>query len=167
VASRGATAGRGVHLAGAALLCALSVTFASACSTSQLADQLNKAQYVAQMRTLVAQVKADGDALRADLVKQGQSLDKVLGKASADLVEVRTRLKEIKPPAQIASLHNRLTAVVGQLSGVFGQAEQALLTGDFNGLLALVPQAQGLTAQVGQISQDYGQAGYRLEPSAA
>jgi hypothetical protein len=167
VASRDATVGRGVRLATAGLLCALSVTVASACSTAQLADQLTKAQYVAEMRSLLVQVKADAKTLRGDLVDQGQTVDKVLGKASDDLVAVRIRLKEIKPPAEIASLHNQLTSIVGQLSGVFGRAQQALLAGDLNGLLALVPQAQGLTAQVGQISQDFGRAGYRIESGAA
>lgn len=161
--SREATVGRGARLVAAAVLCGLTVTVASACSTAQLADQLGKARYVAQMRALVAQVKADAESLRADVVDKGKSLDRVVGKASADLVEVRTRLKEIRPPDQIAALHEQLTKVVGQLSGVFSQAQQALLNGDFGGLLALAPQAQGLSAQVGQISQEFVQAGYRID----
>jgi hypothetical protein len=163
VASREPTVGRGVRLALAAMLCALSVITASACSTAEIADQLGKAQYVAEMRSLVAQVKADAESLRSDVVDKGKTLDQVVGKASADLVKVRTRLKEIKPPAQIAALHNRLTDVVGQLSGVFSSAQQAVLNGDLNELLALVPQAQGLTSQVGQISQEFVQQGYRID----
>jgi hypothetical protein len=163
VSNSDATAGRGVRLAAAAILCGLSITVASACSTAELADQLGKAQYVAQMRALVSQVKADGNSLRADLVDKGKPLDQVIGNASADLVKVRTRLKEIRPPDQIAALHARLTKVVGQLSGVFSQAQQALLTGDISGLLSLAPQAQGLSAQVGQISQEFVQAGYRID----
>jgi hypothetical protein len=166
VTSPEGTIGRGARLAVAAMLCGLSVTVASACSTAQLADQLGKAQYVAEMRALVAQVKADGESLRADLVDKGKSLDQVVGRASADLVKVRVRLKEIRPPDQIAALHERLTKVVGQLSGVFNQAQQALLTGDFNGLLALAPQAQGLSAQVGQIAQEFVGAGYRIDTGA-
>jgi hypothetical protein len=154
-------------LPGAALglLCAVSLGLGAGCGASDAVEGLTKAQYLAQMRSLVAEVRADAKELR-EAIASPRGLGDTVVRARRDLEDVAVRLREMSPPDAIAALHDRLTGVVEQFSALVGRAQTAIGSGDIAALIGLAPAVQEEIGELGQVSREFAANGYAIESDA-
>jgi hypothetical protein len=140
-------------LAGASVL--------SACSASDTLDKLNKAQYLAQLRAVVAQVKKEARVPRQLLqAKDAKERKQVLNRAVADFDATVKSLDAITPPSEVAGLHHRLVALMQGFDNLFIRANQSVQTGDYGALVDLPAEASMLGSQFVDLRQDFAAQGY-------
>jgi hypothetical protein len=140
-------------LAGASLL--------SACSASDTLDKLNKAQYLAQLRAVVAQVKKEAKVPKQLLqAKDAKERKQVLNRAVAHFDATVKSLDAITPPAEVAGLHNRLVAMMQGFDNLFIRVNQSVQSGDYGALVDLPAEASTLGNQFVALRQDFAAQGY-------
>ena len=155
----------------AAALCAMptaSVGAVSGCAeTDELSDRLTKAQYLLELQRAFRQVRANAD-LPGRLIdaRSPQELAAVIDEAAGELDELTARLEEVRPPDEVADLHNRLTALLRSFSDLFTESAQALEQGDYGALVGVPAEASDLSTEFADLSADYAKRGYEVDASA-
>jgi hypothetical protein len=148
-----------------ALLTASSVGLASGCSTSdKVSEQLNKAQYVAQINALLRELKEEAQ-LGKQLVNSGSLAEAgpILKKAAAKFDRIVNRLQEIDPPAAVKRVHEQLTNALVNFRDVIATTRQALQNGDFGALLTGGQELLAFPRQLNTVIADYNAQGYAIE----
>ncbi|MBM3666022.1 MAG: hypothetical protein FJW90_00815 [Actinobacteria bacterium] len=164
---------RSARLAVVALAVAVSVTAgaASGCSeTDDLSDRLTKAQYVLEMKALVARVQRES-RLAAELLSVDSLAEAapVIGEVVEQFDEIVARLEEIEPPEEVATVHNALASAMSSASDLLTDAKGAVESDDIASLLLLLaPQLADFREQFRGIVSGYEAQGYELgaEPQA-
>lgn len=158
-----AALGLACFLAGASLL--------SACSASDTLDSLNKAQYLAQLKAVVVQVKKEAKVPKRLLqAKDAKERKQVLNQAVADFDATVKSLDAITPPTEVAGLHNRLVALMQGFDNLFIRANQSVQSGDYGALVDLPAEASMLGNQFVALRQEFAAEGYETgaaKPGAA
>lgn len=154
-------------LAGAALtvfLAASSVGLVSGCSTSdQIADQLNKAQYVAQINALVKEMK-DELRLGTALIQSGSLAEAKprLEKAVTKFNRIVARLQAMNPPAAIKAVHERFTNALVHFRDVVASTKTALQQGNLGALLNGGQELLAFPQQLNSSIQEFQGQGYEV-----
>ncbi|MGZ5313475.1 MAG: hypothetical protein ACXWEA_04645 [Solirubrobacterales bacterium] len=149
----------------AGLLTASSLGLASGCSTSdQVSEQLNKAQYVAQINALLRQLK-DEAKLGKQLINSGSLAEAgpILKQAAAKFDQIVNRLRAIDPPAAIRSVHDQLTNALVHFRDVVATTRQALENGDLGALLTGGQELLAFPQQLNAVVADYNAQGYAIQ----
>jgi hypothetical protein len=140
------------------LACAVTVPLASGCAAS---DSLTKAQYIAELRAVIAEVeevsKLPSRLLQAQSVAQARLL---LGDALQGYDEIVSRLEDVTPPDEVADLHDRLVGALSGFRDEFAQAEEAIDSGDLSALLGIPEAASQFSAEFADLSQEFSERGY-------
>jgi hypothetical protein len=151
----------------AAALCTVAVVSVAStpgCSeTDELSDRLSKAQYLFELRGVVAEVR---QSLRlADRFRNVSSLDqltRLVDRTVAEYGRIVDRMESIEPPEDVADLHDRFTATLVSAEGTLEEANQSLQAGDLAALIGLAGEVEGLARDFGDITVDYSERGYDL-----
>ena len=144
---------------------AASLVAPSGCAqTDELSDRLSKAQYLIELRAVVAEVRASIRRLtRFEEFPSLVELDRLLNQAIAEYRRIVDRMEAIEPPEDVEDLHERFTAVLVTAEGALLQARRAVNSGDVRALVGLGEEVTGLTRDVAQLRADYAERGYDLE----
>lgn len=150
-------------LAGASLL--------SACSASDTLDNLSKAQYLAQLRAVVAQVRKEAKVPKQLLqAEDARERKRVLNRAVTHFDATVKSLDAITPPTEVAGLHDRLVALMQGFDNLFIRVNQSVQSGDYGALVDLPAEASTLGNQFVDLRRDFAAQGYETgaaSPGAA
>jgi hypothetical protein len=157
---------RGIAAALCATIAAASLASAPGCAeTDELSERLSKAQYLIELRAVVAEVR---ESLRVGErfleVSSVEQLTRLVDRAVARYDQIVDRMESIEPPEEVADLHGRLTDAMVAAQGVLQDASASLQAGDLAALLALAGEVDGLAQDVGGLTVDYAERGYDLSP---
>lgn len=160
----------GVGIATAVLAASVAGGALAGCSeTDDLSDRLTKAQYVLEMKALVARVQRES-RLAAELLSVDSLAEAapVIGEVVEQFDEIVARLEEIEPPEEIATVHNALASALSSASDLLTDAKGAVESNDIASLLLLAPQLADFRERFRGIVSDYEAQGYELgsEPQA-
>jgi len=152
----------------AALCTIATVSMASApgcAETDELSDRLSKAQYLIQLRGVVAEVRQSLRLVeRFQNVSSVDELTALLDRTVAEYGRIVDRMESIEPPEDVADLHDRLTETLVGAEGTLEEANQSLQAGDVAALIGLGEEVQGLAQDFAELGSDYRERGYDLEP---
>ena len=154
-----ATAVLAVSMAGAAL---------TGCSeTDDLSGKLTKAQYVLEMKALVAQVQRES-RLAAKLLSLDSLAEAapVIGEVVERFDEIAVRMEEIEPPEEVAAVHVALASALSSAGDLLTDVKGAVESNDIASLLLLAPQLADFRDQFRGIVEDYEAEGYSLAEPA-
>ena len=145
---------------------AVSLAGAPGCAeTDELSDRLSKAQYLLELRAVVAEVR---QSLRlADRFGDVSSLDqltRLVDRTVAEYGRIVDRMEAIDPPEDVADLHERLTETLISVEGTLEEANLSLQSGDIAALIGLAEEVQGLGHDFSRLSADYAERGYDVNP---